>query len=115
MVSIQARKPFYRNTQDTLEDVGISLRQLRYWQKQGLFEPELGPKTKYFTEDDTERLRFLKRLIHEDELNLRVETVNKLIESLAVGWDELALSNYQAFIDIQNRKLVSWNSAVTQL
>ena len=39
---LRLRKPFYKNLEDTLDDAGITKRQLGYWRKQGLFVPELG-------------------------------------------------------------------------
>jgi DNA-binding transcriptional MerR regulator len=54
--------PYYKNTADTLAEVGISLRQLSYWRKEGLVHLELGDGKRY-TEGDIEQLKFLKLLI----------------------------------------------------
>jgi DNA-binding transcriptional MerR regulator len=111
MESDSTKKPFYRNTDDTLEDVGITRRQLGHWRKAGLFEPELGPRTKYFTKADTEQLQFLKSLIHE--LKLPVEKVNQLITSARVDWRGSA--RYATFIDIENMQLMTPIAAVNQM
>jgi DNA-binding transcriptional MerR regulator len=105
------KKPFYRNVQDTLEDVGITLRQLGYWRKQGLFIPELGPSAKNFTEGDTEQLRFLKRLI--EDLGLPVSTVKRLIMT-ATG-EVIGRPHYLTYIDIETPKLVSSSEGLNQL
>ncbi len=111
-------KPFYRNADDTLEDVGITLRQLRYWRQQGLFNPELGPKTKFFTEQDTKRLRFLKRLIVD--LGLPVATVQQLISSAGAedddeyGWLSPSME-VRTFIDTERLRFVFPPDAMAQL
>ncbi len=66
-------KPFYKDLQDTLDDVEISARQLTYWRKEGLFSPELGERTRRYTQDDIDQLKTLKRLIVD--LKLPVEAV----------------------------------------
>src|SRR4051812_26065294 len=94
--SEKKKKPFYRNVDDTLEDVGITQRQLGYWRKQGIFNPELGSKAKFFTEDDTKFLRFLKRLI--DDLGLPVATVKRLIAPENYWQDEDKIEFWGTFV-----------------
>jgi DNA-binding transcriptional MerR regulator len=113
MVSDGKIRPYYRSAEDTLEDVGITQRQLSYWRKQRLFDPELGPTTRFFTEGDTKRLRFLKRLI--DDLGLPTATVKRLVESSEERWQGLALRNYFAFIDVENVRLTRPSDAMNQL
>jgi DNA-binding transcriptional MerR regulator len=91
--------------------VGITRRQLGHWRKSGLFDPELGPTTKYFTEADTEQLQFLKSLIHE--LKLPVEKVNQLITS--TQGKRKGLARNATFIDIKNMKLMTPMAAVNQM
>jgi DNA-binding transcriptional MerR regulator len=107
------KKPFYRNTEDTLEDVKITRRQLGYWRKEGLFAPELGPRAKFFTRADTEQLRFLKQLI--EGLGLPIATVKRLIDS--VDESELLLETVKdmTFIDIYKSSLVSPHDAMSVL
>jgi DNA-binding transcriptional MerR regulator len=115
MESNTRKKPFYRNTEDTLEDVGITRRQLDHWRKAGLFDPERGPGTKYFTEADTEHLRFLKRLIVD--LKLPVGTVKELIASTEGKRKgrKSATPRYSTFIDIENMKLMQPVDAANQM
>jgi DNA-binding transcriptional MerR regulator len=109
------KKPFYRNTDDTLEDIGITRRQLGHWRKSGLFDPELGPTTKYFTEDDTEHLEFLKRLIVD--LKLPVGTVKELIASTEGKRKgrKSATPRYSTFIDIEKVRLMQPVDATNQM
>jgi len=103
---------------DTLDDVGITQRQLGYWQKQGLFTPELGETTKFYTEGDTKQLGFLKRLIVD--LGLPVATVQRLVSSAQAdieadtdGW--LGSVDMRTFIDIANTRLVEPADAMHEL
>ena len=120
--SEKKKKPFYRNVEDTLEDVGITQRQLGYWRKQGLFTPELGSKAKFFTEDDTARLRFLKRLI--DDLGLPVATVKRLVSAATYSSEDAESDpslvwagppHHHTFIDIENTRLVEPADAMHEL
>jgi DNA-binding transcriptional MerR regulator len=106
-------KPYYRNVEDTLEDVGITQRQMGYWRKHGLFNPELGPKTRYFTQEDTERLRFLKQLI--DDLGLPIDTVKHLIESVGEPYESIGLTPTFSYINVSEKKLVHPFSAIDYL
>ncbi len=83
MLHIDRRStPFYKNTADALDEVGITARQLSYWRKEGLFTSELGDNKRY-TRDDIAKLKMLKKLIDVKEgLGLPVETVRKLQESV---------------------------------
>jgi DNA-binding transcriptional MerR regulator len=111
------KKPFYRNVDDTIEDVGITRRQLSYWQKQGIFEPELGSSSKKFTLEDTDRLRFLKNLI--ENLGLPIGTVRRLVASATEGYDQGDLfsptPNSRTFIDVKTTRLVYGPDAMAEL
>src|SRR5687768_11175339 len=115
MENESTKKPFYRNTEDTLEDVGITRRQMGHWRKAGIFDPELGPTTNFFTEGDTEHLRFLKRLIVD--LNLPVGTVKELIASTEGKRKgrKAATPRYSTFIDIENMRLMQPVDATNQM
>ena len=107
-------KPFYKTKADALEDAGITPKQLRTWREEGLFTPELGLGTRYFTEGDVEQLRFLRRLI--DELGLRIETVKQLLDGL--GERERALTRRPdafVFLDLPTRRLLTRFSALHKL
>ena len=41
------------------EALGVTPKQLRTWQEEGLFSPQLGKGSQRFTESDVNRLRFL--------------------------------------------------------
>src|SRR5437588_775363 len=77
--------PFYKNTRDTLAEVGITNRQLSYWRKEGLLKPELRDG-KRFTESDIEQLNFLKRLIVD--FGLSAETVRRMTEEGIRTWKD---------------------------
>lgn len=117
METSNAKRPFYRNAEDTIADVGISQRQLGYWRKQGLFKPELGSKTKYFTEADTDHLRFLKDLIVG--LGLPISTVQELIATASYFYDENSIFSMpptsQTFIDVRRAELVYPPDALNKL
>jgi DNA-binding transcriptional MerR regulator len=108
--SVRLRKPFYKNLEDTLADAGIKKRQLSYWRKHGLFVPELGQGSRYYTLRDIEFLVFLRRLI--DELGLPVATVRHLID--AVGGQRLQPSE-RMLLDIRDRRLLSPRDAIRHL
>jgi DNA-binding transcriptional MerR regulator len=79
------RKAFYLDIKDTIEEVGISRRQLGHWQDQGLISPELGPEAKRYTESDIARLKILKQLVVDQRLP--IPFVKELVEgSPAFGW-----------------------------
>lgn len=73
-------KPFYKDREDTLEDAGITPKQLRTWREAGLFTAELGPNTRKFTETDIATLKLLKQLIVR--LGLPIQTVQQLVQDL---------------------------------
>jgi DNA-binding transcriptional MerR regulator len=73
-------KPFYKDRDDTLEDAGITPKQLRTWREVGLFTAELGLNTRKFTKTDIANLKLLKRLIVD--LGLPIQTVQQLVEGL---------------------------------
>lgn len=98
-------KPFYRTAQDTLDDVGITQRQLTYWRREGLFNPELGSSSKVFTASDTAQLRFLKGLVVE--MGLPIATVKTLIASLDEETSWLKPESDHTYIDTQRVRLVT--------
>lgn len=100
--SIRLRKPFYKNLEDTLEDSGITKRQLGYWRKQGLFEPELGVRSRFYTLGDIAYLVFLRRLI--DELGLPIATVRHLTETARV---ERLVPSERMLLDIRDQRLLA--------
>jgi DNA-binding transcriptional MerR regulator len=73
------KKQPYLDTEDTLEEVDITRRQLTYWRDQGLIDPELGPTSKRYTERDIRLLKFLRRLIVEQ--GFPVELTRRIVES----------------------------------
>lgn len=99
---VRLRKPFYKNLEDTLDDSGITKRQLGYWRKQGLFEPELGARSRFYTLGDIEYLVFLRRLI--DELGLPIATVRHLIEATR---EERLRPSERMLLDIRDQRLLS--------
>ena len=73
--------PFYKNTKDTLDEVGITLKQLTHWRQEGLFTPELGDNKRY-TKNDIDKLKYLKRLIDKNEgYGLDVGRVRQLLST----------------------------------
>jgi DNA-binding transcriptional MerR regulator len=108
--SVRIRKPFYKNLEDTLDDAGITKRQLGYWRKQGLFVPELGPRSRFYTLGDIEYLVFLRRLI--EELGLPVATVRRLIE---VEDGRRLEPSERMLLDIRDGHLLSPRDAIRHL
>jgi len=110
----KASKPFYKDRKDTLEDAGISEKQLRTWREAGLFKSDLGIGTRHFTARDIAKLKFLKRLI--DDLELKVPVVQRLLQSM----DKTDLLNWAApwrcsYIDVTAGTLVTPKSALRQI
>lgn len=102
------RKPFYKDRSDTLEEVGITQRQLNYWRAEGLFVPSLGPRSKYYTAQDIKRLLFLRRLIVE--LRLPIDTAKHLlVDQGTAPVEELG------YLDLQHLRLMSPEDAVANL
>jgi DNA-binding transcriptional MerR regulator len=111
--------------EEAREAVGITPKQLRIWQEEGLFIPELGKGSQRFTEADVQRLTFLRRLILE--LGLPVSTVKELYASFyqgSVSWPDqrayeeqgmtalpAAPENYFQFLDLRAKKLINFSSA----
>lgn len=65
--------------EEVIKSLSITLKQLRTWQEQGLFHPELGERARGFTSRDVERLRFVKRLLDRDEIGLPINVVQRLL------------------------------------
>lgn len=105
------KRPFYKNLDDTIEEVGITRRQLSYWRKNELFKPEFGPKAKFFTPRDIQRLEFLKRLI--DDLGLPIAIVRRLVAPY--DDDEFELAEWNTFLDVENGVLVNCWGALDSL
>ena len=104
------KKPPYLDTEDTLEEVGISRRQLNYWLEKELFTPELGDDAKKFTEKDIKVLKFAQRLIVEQQFP--VEVVKRFIDaatSANSGWQGIDLEDFQ-YLDVKSGTLLSKKS-----
>jgi DNA-binding transcriptional MerR regulator len=67
VVSAFTKKMPYLDIEDTLEEVGITRRQLNYWIEKELFTPELGADAKKFTARDIKLLKFARRLIVDQQ------------------------------------------------
>ena len=104
-------RPFYKSLEHTLEDVGITARQLNYWRKHGLFKPEMDDNPRYFTETDIDQLKFLRRLIVE--IRLPVETVGHMLEE--VRGRKHAMSPYFTYLNIASGKLVLPKDAFAEM
>jgi DNA-binding transcriptional MerR regulator len=101
------KKTPYLDTEDTLEEVGISRRQLNYWREKELFTPELGSDANKFTEKDIKLLKFAQGLIVEQQFP--VEVAKRLIEaatSANSGWQEIELEDFQ-YLDVKSGTLLS--------
>jgi len=101
------KKTPYLDTEDTLEEVGISRRQLNYWREKELFTPELGSDAKKFTERDIKLLKFAQGLIVEQQFP--VEVAKRLIDaatSANSGWQDIELENFQ-YLDVKSGTLLS--------
>ncbi len=104
------KKTPYLDTEDTLEEVGITRRQLNYWCEKGLFTPELGSEAKKFTEKDIKLLKFAQRLIVEQQFP--VEVVKRFIDaatSANSGWQGIDLEDFQ-YLDVKSGNLLSMKS-----
>jgi DNA-binding transcriptional MerR regulator len=109
------KKTPYLDTEDTLEEVGISRRQLNYWREKELFTPEYGQDAKKFTEKDIKILRFARRLIVEQQFP--VEVAKRLIDAVTSAdswWDGRDLEDFQ-YLDIKTGTLLSKESIESQL
>ena len=90
--------PFYKNLRDTLEEVGITRRQLTYWKKEELIWFDLDDG-KRFTRFDLYRLHALKRLIVDYKLS--IDTVKRLMgDTPRVNWMN------GRFIDLEEGRLL---------
>jgi DNA-binding transcriptional MerR regulator len=104
------KKTPYLDTEDTLEEVGVSRRQLNYWREKELFSPELGDDAKKFTEKDIKLLKFARRLIVEQQFP--VEVAKRLISAATSSdsaWEQIELEDFQ-YLDIQSGTLLSKKS-----
>ena len=104
-------KPFYKDRDDTLEDAGITAKQLRTWREAGLFTAELGPNTRKFTEMDIANLKFLKQLIVG--LGLRIETVQHMLQGEPSPYAKTPLAF--TYLNVQTGKLVRQQTALFEL
>lgn len=88
-------KKLYLDTEDTLEEVGISRRQLNYWREKGLIVPELGEDEKRFTEKDIRLLKFLRQLIVDQ--SFPVEIVRRIIDRTRDSrpWEEPQFEEFE--------------------
>jgi DNA-binding transcriptional MerR regulator len=74
--SAAKERKLYLDVNDATDELGITRRQLRHWEDNGLLEPELG-KNRY-TETDLEQLRLIKRLVVDE--GSPVDIVRRLFE-----------------------------------
>jgi DNA-binding transcriptional MerR regulator len=74
--SAEKKRPLYLDVHDATEALGITPRQLRYWEESDLLKPELGRNR--YTEQDLARLRVIKRLVVDE--GFPVDVVRKLFE-----------------------------------
>jgi DNA-binding transcriptional MerR regulator len=102
--------PFYKDRADTLEDAGITAKQLRTWREAGLFAAELGPNKRKFTETDIEKLKFLKQLIVG--LGLPIATVQQLVQDLP---SQRSIPAGFRYLDVKSGKLVRPSTALREL
>src|SRR5215211_558028 len=68
--SFDVKRVPYLNIEDTIDEVGITRRQLDHWEDQGLLVPELGADAKKYTVKDLRRLKALRHLIVDQKLPL---------------------------------------------
>lgn len=61
--------PFYWNMADTMRELELTRRQLRHWEEEGVFVPEIGYGR--YTPRDIERLRKLRVLIVDEKMPLK--------------------------------------------
>ncbi len=101
-----SKKVPYLDTEDTLEEVGISRRQLNYWREKGLFTPEFGDDAKKFTEKDIKLLKFARRLIVEQ--GFPVEIAKRFIDAAQTSrpWEKADLQDFQ-YLDITSGALLT--------
>lgn len=101
------KKVPYLDTEDTLEEVGITRRQLNYWKEKELFTPEFGGDSKKFTERDVKLLKFARRLIVDQ--GFPVEVAKRLIDAASssnLWWEEADLDDFQ-YLDIKSGTLLT--------
>ncbi len=97
--------PYYKNTRDTLAEVGISARQLAYWRKEGLFTSELGDNKRY-TRRDIGQLKFLKKLVDPKEgYGLPVEKIRELLATLPSS--ESSFWTSPEYIDLEEKRFIT--------
>ncbi len=98
------KKTPYLDTEDTLDEVGITRRQLNYWRAKGLLVPEYGEAAKRFTEKDIRLLKFARRLIVEQ--GFPVEIAKRFIEATRASrpWEEPELGEF-AYLDLDSGTL----------
>jgi DNA-binding transcriptional MerR regulator len=109
------KKTPYLDTEDTLEEVGISRRQLNYWREKVLFTPEFGTDAKKFTEKDVKILKFARRLIVDQQFP--VEVAKRLIDAVTSAdswWDGIDLEDFQ-YLDVKSGTLLSKESIESRL
>ena len=78
MTTFDVGKTPYFDIKDTIAEVGITRRQLNYWESEGLVQAELGPTSKKYTIDDIRRLKALRHLIVDR--NLPFPLVKELVQ-----------------------------------
>ncbi len=112
------KKPYF-DINDTIDEVGISRRQLGYWESEGLIEAELGSESKKYTVNDIRRLKALRHLIVDRKLPLplvkelvsgglddAVEFSRLLVETASL-FDSCAPDLTESALDFREGRLLS--------
>lgn len=63
------------------EIIGVCARTLRLWEKKGLILPQRRGKNRYYSQADLDRLKYIKHLLEEENLN--TYGVKKILEKIA--------------------------------
>ncbi len=50
--------------------IGVSLATLRIWEKKGLINPARLGKNRYYSQNDIDRLNYIKKLLQEKRMNI---------------------------------------------
>jgi DNA-binding transcriptional MerR regulator len=78
----EKNRTLYLDVDDTTKELGITPRQLRYWEESDLLQPELGRNR--YTEQDLARLWVIKRFVVDE--GFPVDVVRRLFERQL--WDD---------------------------
>jgi DNA-binding transcriptional MerR regulator len=90
----------YLDANDTIEEIGITRRQLKYWEDKDLLEPELGKGSGRYTDKDLGQLRMIKRLIVDEHFPL--EFTKRLLGGNLLGevdGDDFVEANQRSYLN----------------